>query len=68
MNTENKIRIYRASVRLTNAAGTRAEISQTTKLMTTTEMKMVRTIRGVLLRERIRNEVKMTDVGVQDVW
>lgn len=46
MSTEGKIRIYKACVRpvLTYAAETRAETSQTTRMMRTTEMKVLRTI------------------------
>lgn len=69
MSMESKVRIYRTCVRpvLTYAAETRAETSHTKRLLRTTEMKVLRSIRGISLRDRVRNEDTLRETGVQDV-
>ncbi|XP_045463721.1 uncharacterized protein LOC123673284 [Harmonia axyridis] len=52
---------------LTYAAETRSETAETKRKMRTTEMKVLRTIRGITLRDRIRNTDTLRELGVQDV-
>ncbi|KAL6421250.1 hypothetical protein ACFW04_013665 [Cataglyphis niger] len=56
MSTKNKIRIYKTCIRpiLTYAAETRVETSRTKKMMRTTEMRILRAIKGVSLRDILR--------------
>lgn len=69
MTAESKIRIYKTCVRpiMTYAAETRAETSATKRKMRTAEMKILRTIKGTTLHDRIRNEDTRRELGVQDV-
>ncbi|XP_044746226.1 uncharacterized protein LOC123322928 [Coccinella septempunctata] len=68
MSSQSKTRIYKTCVRpiLTYASETRAETSKTKSIMRTTEMKILRTIKGVTLRDRIRSDIR-AELGVQDV-
>ena len=69
INTECKVRIYKACVRptLTYAIETRAETSKTKALARTTELKTLRSILGVSLFDHIRNEEIRQRCGVQDI-
>lgn len=69
MSTNSKVRIYKSCVRpiMTYAAETRAESSKTKRLMRTTEMKILRSITGKTLRDRIRSEDIRTTCETQDV-
>lgn len=62
MSTQSKIRPI-----LTYATETRAETSTTKRIMRTTEMKTLRTIKGVSLRDRIRSQDIREELGIQDV-
>ncbi|XP_029174771.1 uncharacterized protein LOC114943358 [Nylanderia fulva] len=57
MSTKSKIRIYKTCIKLvlTYAAETRTETSGTKRMMRTMEMRILRTIKGVSLRNRIRS-------------
>ncbi|XP_044749778.1 uncharacterized protein LOC123310376 [Coccinella septempunctata] len=70
MSTESKTRIYKTCIRpiLTYAAETRAETSETKRKMRTTEMRILRTIRGITLRDRIRNTDTLRELGIRDVF
>lgn len=67
--TRSKVRIYRTCIRpiLTYAAETREETSKTKKIIRTTEMKILRTIKGVTLREQIRSEAIRNKLEIQDI-
>ncbi|XP_072764658.1 uncharacterized protein [Anoplolepis gracilipes] len=69
MTTKSKIRIYKTCIRpvLTYAAETRAETSKTKRMMRTTEMRILRTIKGVSLRDRIRSSDIRREFELQDV-
>jgi len=69
MSTNSKVRIYKTCIRpiLTYAAETRAETAKTKRLARTTEMRTLRNIRGVTLRDRIRSRDIREECGVQDV-
>ena len=58
MSAESKVRIYKTRVRLvmTYAAETRSDTISTQQLLRTTEMKIIRTIQGKTLRDRVRSE------------
>lgn len=70
LNTESKIRIYKAAIRpvITYAAETRPDTAKTMQMMRTTEMKVLRSIHGKTLHDRARNEdirewSKIQDIG-----
>ncbi|XP_048516533.1 uncharacterized protein LOC125502453 [Dendroctonus ponderosae] len=69
MTTGSKTRIYKTYVRpiMTYAVETRAETFATERKMRTAEMKILRTIKGITLHDRIRNENTRRELGVQDV-
>ncbi|XP_045477896.1 uncharacterized protein LOC123683044 [Harmonia axyridis] len=69
MTAESKVRIYKTVVRpiLTYAAETRAETATTKSLLRSTEMRILRTIEGVTLRDQIRSSVIRDELKVQDV-
>ena len=52
------VRIYKTNVRrvLTYASETRAETTYTQQLLRTTEMKIIRAVRGKTLRDKIRSD------------
>jgi len=51
MSPKSKMKIYKICARLTYAAETRLKTSRTKRILRTTEMKKLRTIRGVIRRE-----------------
>jgi hypothetical protein len=66
MSTESKIRIYKTCMRpmLTYAAEIQTGTSKTKQLLRSAEMRVLRNIKGVTLRDRIRNdEGNVIDVG-----
>lgn len=69
MSPHSKVRIYKTCVRpiLTYGAETRAETNPTKQLMRTTEMKTLRAISGVTLRDRKRSKEIRESLNVQDV-
>lgn len=69
ISLQNKVRIYKASVRpiLTYAAETRAKNSKTKKVARTTEMRTLRSIMGVTLIDRMRSADIREKCGVQDI-
>lgn len=69
MNVESKIRIYKTCVRpiLTYATETRAETKRTQQMMTTVEMRILRSISGYSLYDRKTNEEIRNKCGIQDV-
>ena len=69
MSVESKVRIYKTSVRpvLTYAAETRADTTKTRQKVNTTEMKILRTIAGKTLYDRIRNSEVRKTCNIQDV-
>lgn len=69
MSPQSKIKIYKTCVRpiLTYPTETRAETSTAKRIMRTTEMRILRIIKEVTLRDRIRSEDIREELGVQDV-
>jgi len=69
MTVKSKVRIYKTCVRplLTYAAETRAESTKTKQIMRATEMKTLRSITGLSLRDRVRSETIRETCEVQDV-
>lgn len=69
MSTKSKIRIYKECVRpvLTCTTENRTKTSQTKRMVWKTEIKVIRTIKGIKLRNTIRNEHSLREVGVQNV-
>lgn len=69
MSIESKTRIYKTCVRpvLTYAAETRAATSRTKQTMKTTEMRALRSIIRVTLRDKIKSETIRETCGIQDV-
>lgn len=69
MNIESKVRIYKTCVRpiLTYAAETRADTSKTKQMTRTTEMKTLRAITNLSLRDRVRSERIRETCNIQDV-
>lgn len=69
MSTQSKVRIYKTVVRpvLTYATETRAETTRTKSIMRAAEMKTLRTIKGVSLRDQIRSTAIREDLKIQDV-
>lgn len=67
MSKESKIQIFKACVRpgLTYSSKTRAETSNTKR---STEMKVLRTIRGIILSDRIGNKVRVMEVQNMVRW
>lgn len=50
-----------------DASETRAETSKTRNIMRTTEMKILQTIKEVILRDQIRSDDIRTELDVNDV-
>lgn len=69
MSQKSKTRLYKACVRpvLTYAAETRSETSTTKRMARTTEMRILRCIKGVTLRDRVRSADIREELEVQDV-
>jgi len=69
MNAQSKVRIYKTCVRpiLSCAAEIRAETSKIKRLMKITEMNILRMIKGVSLRQQIRNETIRNEIDIQDI-
>ncbi|XP_048521542.1 uncharacterized protein LOC125504129 [Dendroctonus ponderosae] len=69
MSTESKVRIYKTCVRpiLAYASETRAETSRTKQVMRCAEMKTLRTIKVVTLRDQIRSSTIREELQVDDV-
>jgi hypothetical protein len=69
MSAECRVRIYKTNVRpvLTYASETRAEITYTQQLLRTTKMKIIRTIHGKTLRDKIRSDQLQQLSGIQDI-
>lgn len=69
MNIGSKVRIYKTCIRpiLTYAAETRADTSKTKRIMRTTEMKILRRIQGINLRDRVRRTTIRENCKIQDV-
>jgi hypothetical protein len=69
MSTESKIRIYKICMRpiLTYTAETQAETSKTKQLLRSAEMRVLRNIKGVILRDRIRSDDIRAECNVIDV-
>ena len=70
MSITSKARIYRTAVRpiLTYAAETRADTNRTKRALRTTEMRALRAIAGVTLRDRQKsNEIRERCDGMPDV-
>jgi endonuclease/exonuclease/phosphatase family metal-dependent hydrolase len=69
MKMESKIRIYKTCVRpiLTYGIESRADTTKTKSLLRVSEMKTLRTICGVTLRDRVRNTEIRRRCDVQDV-
>ncbi|XP_045475000.1 uncharacterized protein LOC123680922 [Harmonia axyridis] len=69
MLQETKVRLYKAMVRpiMTYAVETRAETERTKQKLRTIEMRILRRISGVTLRDRQTNKSIRQRTGVQDV-
>lgn len=69
ISTDSKVRIYKTVVRpiLTYAVETRADTAKTKNMMRVAEMKTLRTIKGVSLRDQIRSDAIREDLNIQDV-
>lgn len=69
MSTRSKVRIYKTYIRpiLTYTAETRADIIKMKRILRTTEMRTLRAIRGVTLRDRMRNEQIRQDCDIQNI-
>lgn len=70
MSSESKIRIYKTCIGpvLTYAEETRTEIRRTKRTLRTTEMKIVRKIKRVTLKNRIKSDVIRNELVIYDVW
>ncbi|XP_045466794.1 uncharacterized protein LOC123675480 [Harmonia axyridis] len=69
MSADSKVRIYKTVVRpiLTYAVETRADSTKTKNTMRAAEMIILRTIKGVSLRDQIRSEAISEDLKIQDI-
>jgi len=69
MNRETKIRIYKTCIRpiMTYAAETRADTRRTKAILRTTEMRILRTIVGCTVRDRVRNEQIRNICDIYDI-
>lgn len=69
LNIDSKVRIYKSCIRpiMTYAVETRADTSKTKHLLRKTEMRVLRTITGKTLRDRIRSETIRETCKVQDI-
>lgn len=69
MTAQSKVKIYKTMVRpiITYATETRAETKKTKQKMRTAEMKILRSISGVTLRDRQTNKSVRERCSVQDV-
>ena len=68
-STDCKVRIYKTNVRpvLTYASETRAETTYTQQLLRTTEMKIIRAIRGKTLGDKIHSDQLRQLSVIQDI-
>ena len=66
---QSKVRIYKTCIRpvMTYGIETRADTTRTKNLLRTTEMKTLRAIAGVSLRDRIRNEEIRRTCDIEDI-
>lgn len=63
MSTKSKTRIYKSCIRpVLTYAETRAETSQTKRMIRATEIKILRPIKGVTLRDRIRSDTILREL------
>lgn len=69
MTTESKVRLYKTCVRpiLTYASKTRADTRKTKRILRSTEMRILRTIRGISLRDQINSATIREECKIQDV-
>ena len=69
MSTDCKVCIYKTNVHpvLTYALETRIETTYSQQLLRTTEMKIIRVIRGKTLRDKIRSDQLRQLSGIQDI-
>lgn len=69
MREESKIRLHKACTKpvLIYANETRAETSKTKRMMKTIEMKILRTVKGVILKDRVRSDTIRQELNIQDV-
>lgn len=70
LTTDGKLRIYKTCIRpvLTYAAETRRDNAKTTAMINTAEMRVLRIIKGISLRDRLRSsqiraECEITSIG-----
>lgn len=69
MTTESKLKVYKTTVRplLTYAVETRADTRGTKQKMNNVEMKVLRSIKGITLRDRQTNSSIREQCNIQDV-
>lgn len=69
MTTESKMRVYKTAVRpiLTYAVETRADTKRTKQKMNTVEMKVLRSIKGLTLRDRQTNSSIREQCNIQSI-
>lgn len=69
LSPEGKLRIYKTSVRpvITYGAESRADTTLTKQLLRTTEMRIIRTIHGKTIRDRVRSEDLRDQSGIKDI-
>lgn len=67
MTTESKVRIYKTCIRpiLTNASETRVDTRKTKRIVRSTEMRILRTIRGISLRDQINSATIREECKIQ---
>lgn len=68
MTTESKVRVYKTIVRpvLTYVIEKRSETAKTKSISTTTEMMVLRSIKGVTLTEQIRSKTIRRELPIQN--
>ena len=68
LSPEGKVRIYKTFVRpvITYGAESRADTTLTKQLLRTTEMRIIRTIHGKTIRDKIRSEDLREQSKIQD--
>ena len=68
MSTDCKVRTYKTNVRpvLTYASETTAETTYSQQLLRTTEMNIIRAVRGRTLRDKIRSDQFRQLSGIED--
>lgn len=69
MTTESKVQIYKTCVRpiLTYAAKTCADTTKTKRILKSTEMKTLHTIRGTSMRDQVRSITIREECKIQDI-